>query len=49
MDKIFPALAGAVLGIIVWQSTPYSAEFGIGPLFFIIICAVGGLAVANKL
>ena len=37
MDKIFPALAGAVLGIIVWQTTPYSAEFGIGPLIFIII------------
>ena len=42
MKNIIPITAGIVLGIVTWKSSAYSADFGIGPLVWILICAVGG-------
>ena len=49
MEKLIPAILGGGLGFIVWKTDAFGADFGFGPIFFIIICALGGLAVANKL
>ena len=40
---IVSAIIGGVLGIFVWKTSVYSADFGIGPLIFILICAWGGV------
>ena len=49
MKNLIPAIAGAILGIVSWKFTPYSADFGVGPLVWIIICAVGGMYTWGKL
>ena len=48
MNNLGPAVIGAVIGFIAWKFTPFSADWGIGPLIFIIICAVGGVAAWGK-
>ena len=42
MNNIGPIIAGAVLGIVTWKFSAYSADFGLGPLIWILICTVGG-------
>ena len=41
MNNSLAGLAGGILGVVVWKASPYSADFGVGPLIFIIICIVG--------
>tara|TARA_Y100000022_G_C13023881_1_gene272396 strand:+ start:127 stop:282 length:156 start_codon:yes stop_codon:yes gene_type:complete len=43
MNNLVAGIVGGVLGVIVWKVSPYSADFGIGPLIFILICVVGGI------
>tara|TARA_B100001121_G_scaffold77388_1_gene68649 strand:+ start:19 stop:174 length:156 start_codon:yes stop_codon:yes gene_type:complete len=43
MNNSLAGLAGGILGVVVWKVSPYSADFGVGPLIFIIICIVGGI------
>ena len=42
MKNFIPIIAGAVLGIVTWKFSAYSADFGLGPLIWILICTVGG-------
>jgi hypothetical protein len=42
MKDLIPIIAGAVLGIVTWKFSAYSADFGLGPLIWILICTVGG-------
>ena len=42
MNNIGPIIAGAVLGIVTWKFSAYRADFGLGPLIWILICTVGG-------
>ena len=49
VEKLIPAILGGGLGFIVWKTDALGVDFGFGPFLFIIICAVGGMAVANKL
>ena len=48
MKNIIPIIAGIVLGIVTWKSSAYSADFGIGPLVWILICAVSGWYAQGK-
>ena len=43
MNNSLAGIVGGILGIVVWKVSPYSADFGVGPLIFIIICIVGGI------
>jgi|TARA_B110000971_G_C19616141_1_gene322573 hypothetical protein len=49
MKNLFPAIAGAIIGVVSWKFTSYSADFGIGPLIWIIVCTVGGMYTWGKL
>ena len=42
MKNLIPIIAGAVLGIVTWKFSAYSADFGLGPLIWILICTIGG-------
>ena len=42
MQNFIPIICGIALGVITWKFSPYSADFGLGPLIWILICAVGG-------
>ncbi len=42
MRNIIPIVSGVLLGIVSWKFSAYSSNFGIGPLIWIFICAVGG-------
>mgnify|MGYP001204558192 FL=1 len=41
--KIAGAILGGVIGLIVWATDVYAADFGVGPLIFIGVCAWGGV------
>ena len=43
MNNLLAGIVGGTIGAIVWKVSPYSADFGIGPLIFISICVVGGI------
>ena len=48
MNNFVAGLIGGVIGVITWKLTPYSAEFGVGPLIYIFICFVGGIYTFGK-
>ena len=48
MNNLGPSIAGAVIGILSWKLSPYSADWGVGPLIWIIICTVGGVVTWGK-
>jgi len=48
-SQIAGAVVGGVLGIIVWASDAFGADFGIGPLIFIGVMAWGGSYVFAQL
>jgi hypothetical protein len=43
-ENVLGAIAGGVLGVIIWlfQKGPYDT-FGIGPFIFVLVCAWGGI------
>ena len=43
MNNLLAGIVGGIIGVIVWKVSLYSADFGIGPLIFILICVVGGI------
>ena len=43
MNNLVAGIVGGILGLITWKFSPYSADFGVGPLIFILICVVGGI------